>query len=213
VLVNDGLQSPEELNAHYGPEGPVVVAQTFFEALKEEGSLRAAYEVMTPGLRRDRTDAWVAMNAQHPTLVNADRAHLAEKLAEPEPDHPLWPAYESSSVDDFRRAYSFADLGSYGYASRPRPVGVNQEIVLLIKGNPDRPKVIERPMLASGAQFVMEYRDDVWLVAGFSRVYSAAELIEQGQSRESIVSQLVSTYGIEQAEAEEIFDESLADDE
>jgi hypothetical protein len=204
-------QTREELNAHFGPDGPVAVAQRFFEALFRDRSLRAAWEVMTPELRRDRTDAWVEVNARHPALAMIDSDVVAESLAEADPDHPLWPAFESSSVEDFLEAYSFADLESYGYASRPRPIGVDQEIVLLVRGDTNQPRVFDRPALVSGAQFVMEHRGGRWLVAGFSRVYSASEMLGQGQTREEIIDQLVSTYGMENTEAEEVFDRSLAE--
>lgn len=57
AVMHDDPQTREELDAHFGPDGPVVVARRFFEALYRDRSFRAAYEVMTPGLRRDRTDA------------------------------------------------------------------------------------------------------------------------------------------------------------
>jgi hypothetical protein len=211
VIMNDEPQTPEELDAHFGPGGPVAVAQRFFEALYRAQSLRAAYKVMTPELRRDRTDAWVELNAAHPDLAKLDREALAERLSEPEPDDPLWPAFEASSLQDFAAGYSFIDPNSYGYASRPRPIGVDQELVLLVKDR-NAPRVFDRPTLISGAQFVLEHRDGCWLVAGFSRAYSASQLLDQGQTRAEIVNQLVAD-GIKLTEAEEIFDRSLADEE
>lgn len=205
-------QTPEELDAHFGPEGPVAVAQSFFEALYRARSLRAAYGVMTSELRRDRTDAWVELNAAHPELAMLDREALAERLAEPEPDDPLWPAFEASSLQDFAAAYSFIDLDSYGYASRPRPIGVDQEVVLLVMGDRNTPRVFDRPTLISGAQFVLEHRGGRWLVAGFSRVYSASEMLDQGRTRAEIVNQLAADYGIDPTEAEEIFDRSLGEE-
>ena len=205
-------QTPEELDAHFGPEGPVAVAQRFFEALYRAQSLRAAYEFMTPELRRDRTDAWVELNAAHPELAVLDCEALAERLAEPEPDDPLWPGFETSSLQDFVAAYSFVDLDSYGYASRPRPIGVDQELVLLVRGNRNTPKVFDRPTLISGAQFVLEHRGGRWLVAGFSRVYSASEMLDQGRTRAEIVNELVADQGMDPTEAEEIFDHSLGEE-
>jgi hypothetical protein len=61
----------------------------------------------------------------------------------------------------------------------------------------------------SGAQFVVEHRGDRWLVAGFSRVYSPSELLEQGRTRDQIVDELVAAQSMDRAEAEEIFDRSL----
>lgn len=211
VIMNDEPQTSEELDAHFGPGGPAAVAQRFFEALYRAQSLRAAYKVMTPELRRDRTDAWVELNAAHPELAKLDHETLAVRLAEPEPKDSLWPAFEASSLQDFATAYSFIDPDSYGYASRPRPIGVDQELVLLVKGDCNAPRVFDRPTLISGAQFVLEHRDGCWLVAGFSQAYSASQLLDQGQTRAEIVNQLVAD-GIELTEAEEIFDRSLADE-
>jgi hypothetical protein len=182
--MNDESQTSEELDAHFGPDGPVTVAQRFFEALYRTRSLRAAYKVMTPELRRDRTDAWVELNAARPELAKLDPEALAVRLAEPEPEDPLWPAFEASSLQDFAAAYSFIDPDSYGYASRPRPIGVDQELVLLVKGDRNAPRVFDRPTLISGAQFVLEHRGGCWLVAGFSRAYSASQLLDQDQTRE-----------------------------
>lgn len=207
--MHDDPQTREEIDAHFGPDGPVVVAQRFFEALYRDRSLRAAYEVMTPELRRDRTDAWVELNAAHPTLATIDREELAARLAEIGSDHPLWPAFEDSSLQDFSEAYSFVDLDSYGYASRPRPIGVDQEVVLLVKGASGAPMTFDRPTLISGAQFVTEHREGRWLVAGFSRVYSPSELLEQGRTREEIIEDLIATSEMDKAEAEEMFDRSL----
>ena len=205
-------QTPEELDAHFGPEGPVAVAQLFFEALYRDRSLRTAYQFMTPELRRDRTDAWVELNAAHPELATLDREALAERLAEAEPDDPLWPAFEDSSLQDFAAAYASIDLDSHGYASRPRPLGVAQELVLLVKQDRNTPRVFDQPTLISGAQFVLEHRDGRWLVAGFSRAYSPSEMLDQGRTRAEIVDQLVADREMDKTEAEEMFDRSLGEE-
>jgi hypothetical protein len=83
---------------------------------------------------------------------------------------------------------------------------------LLVRGDPSRPSIFDRPTLISGAQFVLEHRAGRWLVAGFSRAYSASEMLEQGHTRAEIVAQLVAAHGIDQAEAEEIVDRSLAEE-
>lgn len=212
VIMNDEPQTSEELDVHFGPDGPVAVAQRFFEALYRDRNLRAAYKVMTPELRRDRTDAWVELNSAHPELAMLDREALAERLAEPEPNDPLWPAFEASSLQDFVAAYSSIDLDAYGYASRPRPIGVDQELVLLVKGDPNTPRTFDRPTLISGAQFVVEHRDGRWLVAGFSRAYSPSEMLEQGHTREGIVEQLTAD-GMDATQAEEVFDRSLDEED
>jgi len=210
--MEDEPQTPEELEAHFDPAGPVAVAQRFFDALYRVRSLRAAYGEMTPELRRDRTDAWVDLNAAHPGLRGLDRAALAERLAEPDPDDPLWPAFEESSLQDFAAAYSSIDIDAYGYASRPRPIGVDQELVLLVKGHRDAPRVFDRPTLISGAKFVLEHRDGRWLVAGFSRAYSAGEMLDQGFTRAQIVEQLVAD-DMDQVAASEVVDRSLREEE
>lgn len=40
--MNDEPQTSEELDAHFGPDGPVAVVQRFFEALYRDRNLRAA---------------------------------------------------------------------------------------------------------------------------------------------------------------------------
>lgn len=190
----------------------MVVAQLFFEALYRDQSLRTAYQFMTPELRSDRTDAWVALNASHPELATLDREALAARLAEPEPDDPLWPAFEDSSLQDFAAAYASIDLDSHGYASRPRPIGVAQELVLLVKQDRNTPRVFDQPTLISGARFVLEHRDGRWLVAGFSRAYSPSEMLDQGRTRAEIVNQLAEDKRMSLADAEEIFDRSLSEE-
>lgn len=190
----------------------MVVAQLFFEALYRDQSLRTAYRFMTPELRRDRTDAWVEVNASHPELATLDREALAARLAEAEPDDPLWSAFEASSLQDFATAYAAIDLDSHGYASRPRPIGVAQELVLLVRQDGNTPRVFDQPTLISGAQFVLEHRSGRWLVAGFSRAYSPSEMLEQGRTRTEIVNQLAEDKGISLADAEEIFDRSVSEE-
>lgn len=161
VIMNDEPQTPEELDAHFGPDGPVAVAQRFFKALNRDRSLRAAYKVMTPELRLDRTHAWVELNAGHPELAKLDREVLAMSLADPEPDDPLWPAFEASSLRDFAAAYSFIDQYSYGYASRLRPIGVDQELVLLVKGGRNAPMDFDRPSLIPTSELRGQYGRDL----------------------------------------------------
>jgi hypothetical protein len=211
--MEDGPQTPEELEAHYGPEGPVVVAQRFFESLYRDRDLAAAYEVMTPELRGERTDEWVEGNAAHPALAALDHREVAESLADARSDHALWPAFEESSIQSFAETYSFVDLDSYGYASRPRPIGVDHELVLLLEADRNDPRIFERPTLISGAQFALEHRHDRWLVTGFSRVYAPSELLAQGRTRDDLVQEVMTSLRVDPATAEEIFDRSLAEEE
>ena len=209
MIVDDEPQTQAELEAQYGPDSPVVAAQGFFEALRWDENLDAAYPFMTPELRRDRTDVWVEGNSGHPALAGLDLEEVAEGLAELDSDHALWPAFEKSSVESFIETYSFIDPDSYGFASRPRPTGVDQELVILVKGDPSK-LTFDQPTLISGAQFIMERHGDRWLVGAFSRAFGPSEMLSQGRSREDIVDEIVASKLGDHEEAEEIFDRSLA---
>ena len=121
---------------------------------------------------------------------------------------PALGCIESSSVESFVQTYSFVDLNSYGYASRPRPIGVDQELVLLVKGDPNTPRIFDRPTLISGAQFAVELRADRWLVAGFSRADPRRNCLNKVAPEMNSLTSIAADLLVDRDEAEEIFDRS-----
>jgi hypothetical protein len=78
-------QTPEELEAHYGPEGPVEAARTWFSLVVRDRDLRAAWPKTDPNLRLVMTQGWCWANRSHPLLKTLEGAGLARELAREPP--------------------------------------------------------------------------------------------------------------------------------
>ncbi len=170
-------QSPEELGAHYGPEGPVQAADDWVTAVLDADNLDGVWDRTTPALRRKMAESWVEANRTHPLIQLYKPDELIEALCGDSRDHPLWPAFEQTQIDEFHAGWSVIDSERWGYASRPRPIGLNRELVLLVKG---RGREFDGPTLVEGWGFVMEHSEQGWKVADIVSGDELTELTVQG---------------------------------
>jgi hypothetical protein len=128
--VTDEHQTSEELQSHYGPGGPVAAAHAFTTAVFERRDLREAWRLVDPDFRLVLAQAWLWANRTHPIVLPHDREEAAEALAEAQPSHELWDAFEATQLDELDENYPDFDHTTWGAARRPRPVAPDMEIVL-----------------------------------------------------------------------------------
>jgi hypothetical protein len=109
-MSDDLEQTAEELEAHFGPAGPIQPATRFLEAIIQERDYAAAWRLMDPDFRRRRAEQWVEANARHPTLADRDLDELIKGLGVIASQSDLWPAFADVELSTFRNAWSHVDL-------------------------------------------------------------------------------------------------------
>lgn len=155
------LQTPEEVRAHF--EGPVAVAFAWVEALAA-GDWGAVWRLSDDEFRLVRVQAWLWSNRDHPVIAGSDLDQLAAGLAVPEPTVALWPDFAQLEVQRFRQSWAAWDLSNLGAASRPRPVGLDYELILLMRAGAE-PILITETTEVEALRFLVHLVNDRWLVA------------------------------------------------
>jgi hypothetical protein len=162
-------QSQEELDAHYGPDGPVYAATRWIE-LVQNGELERAWPLTDARLRLVLVQAWLWANRSHPFVKDLDLDETARALAERAPIHPLWYRFLESQEDEFEEKWSDFDLDYWGAGSRPRIVAPELELLIYVKTEGE-PIVFEEATLVDNArQFLMRSTPEGWLVASLENV-------------------------------------------
>ena len=146
------------------PDSPQATASFFMHAILGSGDLRAAWAVTDEPLRRHFAVGWVTPNAQHPAIARVGLERAVEELAAIDPTHFLWWHFARDTVDRIRESLKHVDLDSWGWASHPRPVTIDQEIILLV--DPDNAQELDDDTVACPAvEFLMRHGDDGWWIA------------------------------------------------
>lgn len=164
-LMDEG-QSVEEIEAHFGPDGPVA-ASTKWITLVQSGDLQSAWSLTDPHLRLIRAQAWLWANRDHPMIAPYDRDDAATRLSGLAFDHPLWEAFEETQIGEFHEAWPDFDLESWGVASRPRPVPPDLEVVVYMRTGGEV-QVIAEPSVLPARSFLLRSTPDGWLMFGFN---------------------------------------------
>lgn len=159
-------QTPEEIEAHMGPAGPVEPAWTFMRAIFRDADLAAAWQVAAESLRREMVEAWLRANATHPFVLSFDPAQATSALVAGDLHHSLWEPFADTQLRAFREGWAHFDLDRYGVGSRPRPVGVDEELVVFLDSRGEAIRLKERTPLP-GVGLLMRHEPDGWRVAGF----------------------------------------------
>lgn len=154
-------QTLAELEAH--ASGPVAVADSWLEAVLGHGRYDLAWLITDPVWRLVRAQAWVWNNRFVPGIQDRDRDELAEALAGPPGSDALWESFATIEVNQYRTEWTDWNLDEMGYASRPRPVGVDYELVLFARGTEFR--VYRKPTSVVSLPFLMHFVDGHWMVA------------------------------------------------
>jgi hypothetical protein len=159
------FQTPEELQSHYGEEGPVAAALEWMRLVVEEGDLRAAWPLTDPPFRWRQAMRWVGANVQHPALAGRDLKALVDELASESPDDDLFDAFSDNYIDAMREATANypARVSDWSAASKPRLIAPDYEKVLLAPTSHDA--VLEDTQIEA-KEMVMHFLDGRWLYAG-----------------------------------------------
>lgn len=165
--MDDDQQSREELQVHYGPAGPVEVARRWLEAVLRAGDYARAWALMDDNHRLCRAQAWVHNNQDSPDIALRDRIQFAEALASSPSTDPLWADFAGTELAQMRRTWSDVDLAGLGAASRPRPVGVDLELVVFVRPEeqPAGGMTTGATLIPSAIVFTMRSTSAGWLIA------------------------------------------------
>lgn len=123
-------QLPEEVQAHYGPGGPVQAVRTWLESVLYDGDLRSAWPLTDPALRLVLSQQWVWDHSNDPPVAIRPRDELAEALAAEEPTEPMWDMMAAEFLAAVRDNWSSFSFDTWGALSRPRPIAPAYELVV-----------------------------------------------------------------------------------
>jgi hypothetical protein len=166
--VDDEPQSQEELDAHYGPSGPVEAARRWLVRVLEDHDLAGAWPSTDAKLRLMMTQAWTWANRSGLRLAPEDARRLGEELAgERGPDHLLWSSFADTQIREFQETWGDFDPDTWSVASRPRPTIFDHELVLFTD-TAGAVMTFEEPTLIFAIGVVLRRTDSGWLVADFN---------------------------------------------
>ena len=164
----DDEQSLEELEAHYGPSGPVTAASDWLDLLTE-GDLETAWPRTDRELREDLARAWAQANTVHPALEGYTEDELTEALSRETPqEHPLWRAFAETQLDEFHGSFGDWASGAYGAASRPRPIPPDKEVVIFIDTRTGPTRIETLTLIEDPIALTLRHDGSRWLVCGFA---------------------------------------------
>lgn len=159
--------SADELDAHFGPDGPVAAARCWLELVLARRDLEEAWSLTDPTFRRRLAEAWTdAADAMAPP--GADRMQVVEELArEPVAPTAPWRAFADDQLRAFARLCRFVDLTGSGWASRPSAESPGYELIVLADHGEDL--VLEEPASLPAFGMLMHHHPARgWLVADLS---------------------------------------------
>jgi hypothetical protein len=166
-------QTPEELEAHFGPSGPVEAARRWLTSVLEVEDLSGVWPETDSNLRLVMTQAWAWANRGHPWLAGQDAEQIGKDLASEEgPRHRLWRFFEETQISEFKHGWppGFA-VDTWGVASRPRPTVLDHELVLFVDpaevNDPNEVHVWDEATLVHAIGVLLRRTQEGWLVAGF----------------------------------------------
>jgi hypothetical protein len=167
-------QTPEEMAAQYGPEGPVATARMWLEAILAKGDLDAAWRLTDLELKQTAVGAWYDANTSHPALAGEDRGVLLEALCVDEPNHSLWLPFATTQLREFRETWKNVDVSKWGWASHPRPLSPGYEIAMFVEAEGEA-WTAEADMLVNALQIIVHHVPGTgWLVSGFAEPLAPA---------------------------------------
>lgn len=160
---DEDMQTPAELAAHYGPGSPTEAAFRWAKAI-EDGDLGAAWPYTDENLRLVIAQNWVWRHRAGEELAACDIEDVVRRLASDPLADPLWSHFAADQLHELRS--DGFDLGTWGAASRPRPIAVDYEVVIFVESGADVVQ-FEEPARLPAFRMLMHATPQGWKVAGF----------------------------------------------
>ncbi len=160
-------QTPEEVDAAFAPDGPIAAAHAFLDAALSGSDLTRLWQISTYRLRRELTTAWVEANREHPLLAVSDLEALPDVLARVATTDPVWPIFRRAQADELAKGLAHLDGPTWGWASRPRLLTPDRELVLLLDTGTEDTVTLEADTPFPGFGFIVELIEGRWLVDDF----------------------------------------------
>jgi hypothetical protein len=128
TMGDEGLITPDELEARLGPEGPVGAAIAWFEHVFRRNDLLAAWPLTDPQLRRYWVQyvLWILRDQ----LEGWDLEEVAGELVVDAPAHPYWPHFahlQNTWLHEQLTRLNFED--GYAIAGPPRLIPPAYEVI------------------------------------------------------------------------------------
>jgi len=128
------------------------------------GDPLAAWALLDDAHRLAVTQAILYANADNPAVSAFDRDELAHTLSQPGyMEHPLWAAFFDAVLAELRRTFEGWSAENIGFWSRPRPISVGLELVVLGQGGEVR--ALSRDEGPGIVPVLMRWSNRGWLVA------------------------------------------------
>lgn len=159
---------PDWLVAHFGPEGPVPVAQEWLRLVLDQGDVAAAWPLTDPNLRLALVQNLIWANQDNlgrpwsPDIGD----EMAAALSQSSPTHPDWPAMQRGLLRILRGVWEGSPPPSTWGAMRPRVVDPVHELLVFVPDIPEG-QYVQPGGTVGGYPILMSSQDDGWLVAGF----------------------------------------------
>lgn len=153
--------------AQYAPGGPIAAATEWLGAVYGESDLRAAWRLTDPDLRLLLAQAWLWANRERTILAGAESDDLkaeAAELAQVSSPSSYWKMFSTTQLAEFHEQE--LDLDSWGFASSPRLIAPDYELLLLAECGADG-LLVEEPTQVLAHRYLMHHTSEGWLVAGF----------------------------------------------
>lgn len=160
-------QTPAELEAHYGPDGPVQAAEAWIIAVFHQRDFRASWPLTDPVFRLVLAQDWLWVNREHPAVRGADLEDAAASLSELGDGHPLWGLFAESMLADF--AGRGFDLESWKFLSGSRPVSLDYELLFFTDTGGESGWITGPTELTVDA-LLMHHVAGAWRFCGFSGI-------------------------------------------
>jgi hypothetical protein len=159
-------QTREELHAHFGPGGPVAAIRHFLRLIHEAQDFPAAWRMMDDNLRLCRAQAWLWDNRNSPDVAVFDLANAADAIAKIDSRHPLWGEFPATEL---RQLLGVPDMtiANLGAASRPRPIDVDLELVIVMRTGGEPLMFDSETLLTDALPYLMRSTDAGWVVAAY----------------------------------------------
>lgn len=152
---------------HLAPDGPVAFTYWWLHSVIVQRDYLAAWQRCTFEFRLARAQAWIYNNATWPDIAERQRDELAAELVAAETLDLMWAAFARTELDQMHEAWSSYAAGGWGAATRPRPIDLDHEVVLLLDTAGEEVVFEQETLLTDAKVFTVRSTLGGWQMAAF----------------------------------------------